>query len=569
MRLAVLGPVALADAAGAPVSITPRKARELLTMLALEHPRPLSLDALAARLWDDPPPASAKTVQGLLSRLRRGLATAGAHGPGITGGPSGYRLTEPEELDVLEFHRLVRAGRQSMLTGTWTLAAGALGQARAVLRGQPELPATAAGDALRTWLDELRDGLAEDHVEAAIQAGHLDAALAELELLIAARPLHERLRELRMVALARSGRVADALRTYRDARGTLLDQLGVEPGTELRRLERAILAGDAPVTTSRAIASRPPPVRPTVGPAARTTGDDPPLRAEVRYVGVDDVHIAFCTVGDRDTDFVIMNAGALPVDCVLTERRLAAAIQRLTSFARVTWFNHRGIGLSDRCTADNLPTVQDWARDLNAVLDTIGATAPVVYASEETTAVALQLAADRPDRLAGIVLSNACARFTRGDGYPYGLDPLLAEQSATETMAAQARGGGFDLLTVIAPTVATDPAFRAWWDSAGRRGATPRVARALRSRYQNSDLRALVGMVTVPVLHFVNPTAPAHHPGHDRYLQDHLPRVETHRLPGPDELWWLDTSGIFLADVERFLRERTTGRQEQVSPDRR
>lgn len=560
MRLAVLGPVTLTGGGGAPVSITPRKARELLTMLALEHPRPLSLDALTTRLWDDPPPAAAKTVQGLLSRLRRVLATAGAHGPGITGGPSGYRLAEPEELDVLEFHRLVRAGRQSMLTGTWTLAASALGQARTVLRGRPELPATAAGDALRTWLDELRDGLAEDHVEAAIQAGHLDAALAELELLTAARPLHERLWQLRMVALARSGRVADALRTYLDARGVLLGQLGVEPGSELRRLERAILAGNTPAMAPRSIANRPRPVLPTVHPAVTTTGDDP-LRADVRYVAVDDdVHIAFCTVGDGDADFVIMNAGALPVDCVLTERRLAGAIHRLTSFARVTWFNHRGIGLSDRCTAAHLPTVQDWTRDLTAVLDTIGATAPVIYASEETTAVAFQLAADRPDRLAGIVLSNACARFTRSDDYPYGLDPLLAEQSATETMAAQPLDGGFDLLTVIAPTAATDPTFRAWWDSAGRRGATPRVARALRSRYQNSDLRALVGEVTVPVLHFVNPTAPAHHPGHERYLQNHLAHVETHRLPGPDELWWLDTSGIFLAHVERFIRERTTGR---------
>lgn len=557
MRLAVLGPVTLTGG-GAPVPITPRKARELLTILALEHPRPLSLAALSTRLWDDPPPAAAKTVQGLLSRLRRDLATAGASAPGITGGPSGYRLTEPGELDVLEFHRLVRAGRQSMQAGTWTLATDALGQARAVLRGQPELPATAAGDALRTWLDELRDGIAEDHVAATIQAGRLDDALAELELMIPARPLHERLRELRMVAQARSGRVADALGTYRDARRVLLDQLGVEPGAELRRLEREILAGDTPSTTPRAVAHRAAPGAPTAGPPA--TGGDP-LRAEVRYVAVDDVHIAYCTVGDADADLVIMNAGVLPADCILTERRLAGAVRRLTSFARVTWFNHRGVGLSDRCTADQLPTVADWARDLAAVLDAVGATAPVVYASEETTAVTFRLAADRPDRLAGIVLSNACARFTRGQGYPYGVDPLLAEQNATETTAAQPCGGRFDLLTVIAPTAATDPVFRAWWDAAGRRGASPRVARALRSRFQNSDIRALVGDVTVPVLHFVNPAAPAHQPGHDRYLQEHLAQVETHRLPGPDELWWLDTSGIFLAEVERFVRERATGRR--------
>ena len=201
--------------------------------------------------------------------------------------------------------------------------------------------------------------------------------------------------------------------------------------------------------------------------------------------------------------------------------------------------------------------MQDWVRDLIAVLDAIDASAPIVYAWEDTAAVALELAAERPHRLAGIVLTNAYARFTRGDGYPYGLDPVLAEQSAAEATTVEPADGGFDLLTVIAPSVADDAAFRAWWDNAGRRGASPQVARALRSRHHNSDLRQLIERVHVPVLHLVNPTAVAHDPGHDRYLDTHLPRIETHQLPGPDELWWLDTSGTFVAHVERFTRQRT------------
>ena len=230
---------------------------------------------------------------------------------------------------------------------------------------------------------------------------------------------------------------------------------------------------------------------------------------------------------------------------------------QLTSFARVTWFDRRGLGLSDRSTADRLPTVQDWVRDLVSVLNAVGATSPVIYACEDTTPIALELAVQQPDRLAGIVLTNASPRFTRGDGYEHGLDPLLAEQGEAHTTAAAPVEGGFDLLTLIAPTVAGDDAFRAWWDTAGRRGATPQVARALRSRYQNSDLRALVDQVSVPVLHLVNPTATAHDPGHDRYLAEHLADVETHELPGPDELWWLDTSGLFATHVERFTRQQT------------
>jgi len=555
MRLAVLGPVALAADDGGEVPITPRKARELLAMLALEHPRPLSVDALAARLWDDPPPAAAKTVQGLLSRLRRSLAAAGAAEPGIAGGPAGYALVDIGELDVAEFERLVRAGRQWMQTATWTLASGALADALDLFRGPAELPATTAGAAQRVWLDELREGVAEDHVEARINAGHLDAANAELELLLAAHPLRERLWELRMVALARAGRTAEALRTYATARAVLVEQVGIEPGESLRRLEHELLAGASPaIVPARKVARR---------SVVETTADlvGGPV---IQYVPVDDVQIAWCSVGEGE-DLVIVNPGTLTADGMLTEPRLAAAIDGLTSFARVTWFDRRGIGLSDRCTVDRLPSVQDWVRDLDAVLDAIGATAPVVYACEDATAVVLELAVQQPERLAGIVLTNAHARFTRGEGYPYGIDPLLAAQSASEVSAADPAPGGVDLLTVIAPSVAGIADFRAWWDSTGRRGASPQVSHALRDRHQNGDIRDLVSRVPVPVLHLVNPTAPAHDPGHDHYLEAHLPSVETHALPGPDELWWPDASGSFASHVERFTRREATAHRRRRS----
>ena len=551
MRLAVLGPVILTRDDGRSVPITPRQAREVVTILALEHPRSLSLDALADRLWDVPPPATAKTIQGLLSRLRRALTAAGAQEAAITGGPAGYRLVDIGELDVVEFDRLAQSGRQAMLAGTWTVAVDALARSRALWRGTPELPATAAGYAHRARVDAMCDAVTQQYVEALVQAGHVDTAVAELELLTAQQPLRERLWELRMVALARSGRVAEALRTYVDARNVLVEEAGIEPGNELRRLESEILAGHTPTVSAPAAAKTDGPV------AARAASADVVPHVTVRYVEVDNVHIAYSSVGEAECDLVIMNPGALPVDCVLTEPGLAHGIEQLTSFARITWLNHRGIGLSDRCTADQLPSVQDWVRDLIAVLDAIDASAPIVYACEDTAAVALELAAERPHRLAGIVLTNAYARFTRGDGYPYGLDPVLAEQSAAEATTVEPADGAFDLLTVIAPSVADDAAFRAWWDNAGRRGASPQVARALRSRHHNSDLRQLIERVHVPVLHLVNPTAVAHDPGHDRYLETHLPRIETHQLPGPDELWWLDTSGTFVAHVERFTRQRT------------
>ena len=111
---------------------------------------------------------------------------------------------------------------------------------------------------MRAWLDELRDGVVEDHVEAVVGAGQLDAAIADLELLTAAHPLRERLWALRMIALARAGRTADALRTFADAREVLVEQAGLEPGDDLRRLEREILDGRMP-TISPIAPSRPRP----------------------------------------------------------------------------------------------------------------------------------------------------------------------------------------------------------------------------------------------------------------------------------------------------------------------
>ena len=267
MRLAVLGPLTVSDDDGRRVPVTPRKARELLVLLALEHPRALSLEALAARLWDDPPPAAGKTIQAHLSRLRRALTSAGAAPPGIAGGPVGYHLSDLSDggLDIEELHRLSRTGRQAMLTGTWPIAASSLGRARELFRGSAELPETLAGHAVRAWLDEVRDGVVEDHVEAVVAAGQLDAAIADLELLTAAHPLRERLWALRMIALARAGRTAEALRAFADARQVLVEEAGLEPGDDLRRLEREILDGRMP-SISATSPGRP---RPATAPCPR------------------------------------------------------------------------------------------------------------------------------------------------------------------------------------------------------------------------------------------------------------------------------------------------------------
>ena len=166
--LAVLGPV---DVGGVPV--VGRKTREVLALLALAAPRPITAAGLADRLWDDPPPSAIKTVQAHVSRARTALAATG--GARLE---SGYRIVAgPAELDVLAVEDLRRRARIAGLAGHDHDAAGWLAEARRRWRGEPELPATRAGDAERARLAEEHLLLVEDHLAAEVAAGRPAAVI--------------------------------------------------------------------------------------------------------------------------------------------------------------------------------------------------------------------------------------------------------------------------------------------------------------------------------------------------------------------------------------------------------
>ncbi|HEX8025759.1 MAG TPA: BTAD domain-containing putative transcriptional regulator, partial [Candidatus Limnocylindrales bacterium] len=238
----VLGPIE-ADVDGAPVDLGGPKSRAVLALLVLEANRAISTDHLIEQLWGDEPPASAEaTLQSYVSRLRRAL---GADVIESTGG--GYRLRlDPERLDIARAEGLATMGREALAAGDATGAARQLGEALALWRGVP------LGDlATEAWalpeverLSNLRAGITEDRIDAELELGRHAALVGELEALVDRSPLRERLRGQLMLALYRSGRQADALAAYHEARRTLDDELGLEPGRALQALEGAILRQD-------------------------------------------------------------------------------------------------------------------------------------------------------------------------------------------------------------------------------------------------------------------------------------------------------------------------------------
>ena len=255
MDLQLLGPVE-ARLGDRTVALGARKQRALLAMLGLEANRTVSAERLAQGLWGDEPPSSApKMVQLYVSQLRRVLDGNGA--TIVTHGRD-YELQIPAEaVDVARFERLMEQSRPREALVLWR------GDALADVADEP----FAAAEIRR--LDEQRVHAHELAIEADLDAGRHADVIGELATLVAEQPLRERLHGQRMLALYRSGRQSEALDAYQQARGALVEQVGVEPGAELQRLQNAILAHDPALDPPP-----PPPARPTaagarIGPAAR------------------------------------------------------------------------------------------------------------------------------------------------------------------------------------------------------------------------------------------------------------------------------------------------------------
>jgi DNA-binding SARP family transcriptional activator len=245
----VLGPVEAA-VDGRVVPLPAAKPRALLAVLLLSRNRVVPVHELVAELWSDEPPDTAtKALQVYVSQLRKALGA-----DRLTTKAPGYSLrVEDGELDLDEFERLARTGRDRLGAGDAAGAAEALGEGLALWRG-PALAEFAAEPFARdagARLDDARLAALEDRIDADLELGRDDALVPELEELVARNPYRERLRGQLMLALYRTGRQADALDLYRRTRATFVDELGIEPGPALQELERAILRQDPALRPGR------------------------------------------------------------------------------------------------------------------------------------------------------------------------------------------------------------------------------------------------------------------------------------------------------------------------------
>jgi predicted ATPase/DNA-binding SARP family transcriptional activator/Tfp pilus assembly protein PilF len=222
----ILGPLEVSDG-DEPVAVAGAKPRALLAALLIRSGQTVSAERLIDELWgDDPPETAQNTLQVYVSQLRRSLGAEA-----IVRRSSGYALAATrEQIDLARFEDLVESARDAEPQ----IATDRLHEALALWRGEPEI------DAAR--LSELRLAALEARIDADLALGRHAELVPELQALVADEPLRERLRAQLLLALYRDGRQADALAEYARARKTLVDELGVEPGPELQRAHRGVLA---------------------------------------------------------------------------------------------------------------------------------------------------------------------------------------------------------------------------------------------------------------------------------------------------------------------------------------
>ena len=233
---AVLGPVEV-TAGGLPVGVGGPRTRAVLARLVLAAGHVVAAESLAGELWPDLDPArAAANLQVRVAELRRALGRAGV-GDRLVTRPPGYLLVvSPQEVDAARFDQLAARGRALLADGDAAAAAACLQEALGLWRGPPlaDIGEVAWARAEAARLGEARLAAVECHAQARLDCGQAGELIAELEVLTGEHRLRERLWGLRMLALYRSGRQAEALGAYQQLRTILVDELGIEPSTPVK-----------------------------------------------------------------------------------------------------------------------------------------------------------------------------------------------------------------------------------------------------------------------------------------------------------------------------------------------
>jgi DNA-binding SARP family transcriptional activator/pimeloyl-ACP methyl ester carboxylesterase len=503
LSVQVLGLVR-AEIDGHVVEIGSTKQRLLLAVLAAAG-GVVSRDRLIDALWGDAPPASADaSLMGYVSRLRNVLGRTA-----IEGHPDGYRL-RADDIDAAAFERLVDAdAAMASLERALVLWRG---DAFGDLGTHPFL----LGEVRR--LNELRTHTRLQLATALLDRGETARPTSMLEAIVSDEPLREDAWELLVRALIAGKREADAVRAAQRCRQALVE-VGLDPSPRLVAAEHDALGRQAP-------------------PNDRSLSEEPFGRLNVgsiRYATNAGHHLAFQVVGGGLADVVMSSYGSISIDAIWDEPRYASFVAGVSQANRLILYDTRGIGLSDPIDVEVPPSIELLADDIIAVLDAARSTRGVLVGIGDSGPITLMAAHRHPTRVNGLVLINTFARLTTAPDYPIGVHADALTQALDSTTDPNSDRDTSLVLRNHAPSVADDPAFRAWWERSGRRGASPRTAKELGNVRYRADVRAVLATINVPTLILHRRENRLFPLAHGAYLATRIPNAQLIELEGADQ----------------------------------
>lgn len=271
---------------------------------------------------------------------------------------------------------------------------------------------------------------------------------------------------------------------------------------------------------------------------------------ETRYARSGEVNIAYQVIGSGPVDLVFVMGWVSHLEYFWTEPSFARFLRRLASFSRLILFDKRGTGLSDRVPLTALPTLEQRMDDVRAVLDAVGSERAVIMGVSEGGPMSALFAATYPEKTLALIMIGSYAKRIRDAEYPWG---PTAEQRAEFLRQIRDGWGGPIGIEERAPSRVSDAAFREWWSTYLRMGASPGAAIALTQMNSEIDVRHVLPLVNVPalVLHRSGDKCLTSEEG--RYVASLIPGAHFVELPGEDHLPFVGNHEEIIAPVEEFL----------------
>ncbi|HVU60639.1 MAG TPA: adenylate/guanylate cyclase domain-containing protein [Mycobacteriales bacterium] len=284
-------------------------------------------------------------------------------------------------------------------------------------------------------------------------------------------------------------------------------------------------------------------------------------RPATRYVSVGDADVAYQVVGEGSIDLLYFYGLGSHVEGWWDDPDTAEFFRRLASFSRLILFDRRGTGASDAVPQSAIPTWEEWAEDIGAVLDAVDSRHAAIIATIDAGPIAILYAVAHPERVSALVLVNTAARYMTADDYPVGASP---EDVDAFLELFRTAWGTPEFVAVPNPGLTDDPERMEWAARLLRLSATPRMATAQYEYMLRSvDVRPVLSVIQAPtlVLHVHdNPSVPIEH---GRFLAQNIEGAQFVELPGRDILITREMYPL-VDEVARFL----TGRRQPIQVER-